>query len=310
MESQAINSSGSKKKKKLSSKLASDYIWAYILILPTVLGIGIFYVGAFFQNIFYSFTDLGAFGKWSFVGFTNYNRLFHDKQVLDSLYITFKYTFLSVPLTIIVAIVIAVLLNSKIKGIGIYRTLYFLPAVTMPAAVAMVWKWLYNGNFGLINILLAKIGIDGPAWIANPKIVMFALVIVAVWMSTGFNMVILLAGLQGISNTYYEAASLDGAGPIYQFFNITLPLLSPTIFFVSVMALINAFQMFDLVFLMLDKSSLAGSSTRTVVYLFYKYAFEWYEKGYAATIAVIIFIIIMFVTVIQLQLQKKWVHYD
>lgn len=310
MDSHAINISDKKPKKTMSNKRRSDLMWAYILILPTVLGIGIFYVGAFFQNVFYSFTDMGAFGKWSWVGLENYKRLLSDPDVLQTLMNTFKYTILSVPFTISVSIIIAVLLNSKIKGIGIYRTLFFLPAVTMPAAVSMVWKWLYNGKFGLLNTLLAKIGIEGPAWIADPKFALPALIIVAVWMSIGFNMVILLAGLQGISRSYYEAASIDGASPIQQFFMITLPLLSPTIFFISIMALIGAFQMFDLVYLMIGKSSLAMDKTRTIVYLFYKYAFEWYEKGYAAAIAVLIFIIILIVTIIQLRLQKKWVHYE
>lgn len=310
MDSQAINIKNSKPKKKMSDRRKNDIFWAYVLILPTMLGIGIFYVGAFFQNLVYSFTDMGAFGKWSWVGLENYKRLISDPEVAQTLMNTFKYTIFSVPCTIVVSIVVAVLLNSKIKGIGIYRTLFFLPAVTMPAAVAMVWKWLYNGQFGLINSILAKIGIDGPAWIADPKFALPAIIIVSVWMSIGFNMVILLAGLQGIPESYYEAASIDGANPIQQFFMITLPLLSPTIFFVSIMALIKAFQTFDLIYLMIGKSSVAMDKTRTIVYLFYKYAFEWYEKGYAASIAVLIFIIIMIVTVIQLRLQKKWVHYE
>ncbi|WP_432663272.1 sugar ABC transporter permease [Wukongibacter baidiensis] len=309
MDLQATQINKSNNKKGIRNKWKNDYLWAYILILPTVLGIGIFYVGAFFQNLFYSFTDLGTFGKWSWIGFENYQRMLTDPQIPQTLANTFKYTILAVPLTISVSIVVAVLLNSKIKGIGIYRTLYFLPAVTMPAAVAMVWKWLFNGNYGLINVLLAKIGIDGPAWIANPKFAMFALVTVAVWMGVGFNMVILLAGLQSIPRSYYEAASIDGAGPIAQFFKITLPLLSPTIFFILIMALIRAFQVFDLIFLMIGKTSLAIEETRSIVYLFYKHAFEWHDKGYAAAIAVIIFIIIMIITIIQLRLQKKWVNY-
>ncbi|SHK07934.1 carbohydrate ABC transporter permease [Paramaledivibacter caminithermalis] len=310
MDSQAVNIKNSKSKKKISNRRKNDIKWAYILILPTVLGITIFYVGAFFQNLFYSFTDMGAFGKWSWIGIDNYKRLIFDPEVRQTLINTLKYTIFSVPCTIIVAIVVAALLNSKIKGIGIYRTLFFLPAVTMPAAIAMVWKWLYNGQFGLVNSLLAKIGINGPAWIADPRFALPAIVVVSVWMSIGFNMVILLAGLQGIPQSYYEAASIDGATPIQQFFKITIPLLSPTIFFISIMALIKAFQTFDLIYLMIGKSSVAMDKTRTIVYLFYKYAFEWYEKGYAAAIAVLIFIIIMIVTIIQLRLQKKWVHYE
>jgi len=297
-------------KRKLPKKrIKSEHLWAYLLILPTVLGLAIFYVGAFIQNLFYSFTDLGSFGSWSFIGLDNYKRIFSDPEVGKTLSNTFEYVLLSVPLTIFVSIVLAVLLNSKIKGIGFYRTLYFLPAVTMPAAVAMVWKWLFNGNFGLINVMLGKIGIDGPAWIADPNFAMIALVIVAVWMGVGFNMIILLAGLQGIPRSYYEAASIDGASPIHQFFKITLPLLSPSIFFVMIMSLIKAFQIFDIIFLMIGKTSLAIEETKSIVYLFYKYAFEWHDKGYAAAISIVIFFIIMLITIVQLKLQKKWVNY-
>lgn len=297
-------------RKGISKKRKSDYLWAYIMILPTVLGIGIFYIGAFFQNLFYSFTDLGTFGKWSWVGLENYKKIFLDPEISVTLGNTFKYTFFAVPLTIGISIIVAVLLNSKIKGIGIYRTLYFLPAVTMPAAVAMVWKWLYNGKHGLVNMFLSKIGIDGPTWIVDPKFAMPALIIIAIWMGIGFNMIILLAGLQSIPRSFYEAASIDGAGHIKQFFMITLPLLSPTIFFVSIMALIGAFQMFDLVYLVIGKGNIVLENTKTIVYVFYKYAFEYQEKGYAAAIAVIIFLIIMIITIIQLKLQKKWVHYQ
>ena len=209
-----------------------------------------------------------------------------------------------------ISIVTATLLNSKIKGIGIYRMLFFLPAITMPAAVAMVWRWLFNGRVGLINQLLSTIGIQGPAWIADPKFAMFALVIVSVWTSIGFNMVIFLAGLQGIPKTYYEAASIEGAGPFTKFFKITLPILSPTIFFIVMMSLINAFQVFELIFLMIGKESMAIEKTKTIVYVFYRYAFEWHDKGYAAAIAVLIFLIILVVTGLQMLLQKKWVHYD
>jgi len=138
---------------------------------------------------------------------------------------------------------------------------------------------------------------------------MIALVIVAVWMGVGFNMIILVAGLQGIPRSYYEAASIDGASPIHQFFKITLPLLSPSIFFVMIMSLIKAFQIFDIIFLMIGKTSLAIEETKSIVYLFYKYAFEWHDKGYAAAISIVIFFIIMLVTIVQLKLQKKWVNY-
>lgn len=296
-------------KNKISKKQRSDWFWAYLMILPTVGGLAIFYIAAFFQNLYYSFTDLGSFGRYKWIGLANYKRLLADPEIPKALANTFKFTLVSVPVGIALAIFVAVLLNSKIKGLTIYRTLYFLPAVTMPAAIAMMWKWLYNGQYGLINQVLAKFGIEGQAWIADPKFAMGALIIVGIWSSLGMNIIYFLAGLQGIPRMFYEAAEIDGAGPIRQFFTITLPLLSPTIFFVTIMSLIGAFQMFDLIFLMISKTSMAVDSTMSIVYLFYKNAFDFLDKGYAAAISILLFLIILAVTAIQLRLQKKWVNY-
>lgn len=297
------------KKNNINKNRKSDWFWAYLMILPTVGGLAVFYIGAFFKNFYYSFTNLGAFGKYEWIGLDNYVRLFSDPDIPKALANTVKYTLISVPISICLAIFIAVLLNSKIKGISVYRTLYFLPAVTMPAAIAMIWKWLYNGQYGLINQILAKIGIEGHAWIADPKYAMGALIIVGIWSSLGMNIIYFLAGLQGIPRMYYEAADIDGAGPIRQFFSITLPLLSPTIFFVLIMSLISAFQMFDLIFLMISKTSMAIDSTMSIVYIFYKNAFEFLDKGYASAISILLFVIILAVTALQLKLQKKWVNY-
>lgn len=296
-------------KNKISKKQRSDWFWAYLMILPTVGGLAVFYIAAFFQNLYYSFTDLGSFGRYKWIGLANYKRLLADPEIPKALANTFKFTLVSVPVGIALAIFVAVLLNSKIKGLTIYRTLYFLPAVTMPAAIAMMWKWLYNGQYGLINQVLAKFGIEGQAWIADPKFAMGALIIVGIWSSLGMNIIYFLAGLQGIPRMFYEAAEIDGAGPIRQFFTITLPLLSPTIFFVTIMSLIGAFQMFDLIFLMISKTSMAVDSTMSIVYLFYKNAFDFLDKGYAAAISILLFLIILAVTAIQLRLQKKWVNY-
>lgn len=300
-----------KKKSKfaISKKQRSDWFWGYLMILPTVGGLAIFYIGAFFQNLYYSFTNMGSFGKYKWIGLANYSRLLSDPEIPKALANTFKYTLICVPISICLSILIAVLLNSKIKGLTLYRTMFFLPAVTMPAAIAMMWKWLYNGQFGLINQLLSHLGIAGKAWIADPKFAMGALIVVGVWSSLGMNIIYFLAGLQGIPKMYYEAADIDGAGPIKQFFSVTLPLLSPTIFFVLIMSLIGALQMFDLIFLMISKTSMAVDNTMSIVYLFYKNAFEFMDKGYAASISILLFVIIMIITAIQLRLQKKWVNY-
>ncbi|SJZ63500.1 multiple sugar transport system permease protein [Cetobacterium ceti] len=286
-----------------------NYIWAYLMIGPLVIGLGIFYIIPFFQNFYFSLTNLGAFGNYEFIGMDNYEKLIKDPKMYKALKNTFMYVLFSVPFGISISIIIAVMLNSKIKGVTFYRVLYFLPAVTMPTAIAMVWKWLYNKEFGLLNQILLKFGIEGQSWLTNSNIALYAVIIVAIWASIGYNMVILLAGLQGIPKMYYEAAEIDGAGPIKMFFKITLPLLSPTIFFVSVMTFISSFQMFDLVFMMIGKNNPAFENTMTIVYYFYNNAFQLSEKGYGAAIAVVLFIIIFIFTMIQLKLQKKLVNY-
>lgn len=294
--------------RKRNSLTSRDKYWGYAMIAPLMLGLIVFYVWPVFQNFYFTFTKWEAFGTYSWSGLDNYKKLFADKEVLHAFKNTLIYILCSVPLTLILSIFVAVLLNAKIRGLTIYRTLYFLPVVTMPAAVAMVWKWLYNSDYGLFNYLLGLIGIKGPNWLTNPDIALYSVVVVAVWSSIGQNMIIFLSGLQGISSTYYEAASIDGAGPVRKFFNITLPLLTPTIFFVGVMTLISAFQVFDLIFMMIGK--ITEQATESVVYLFYKNAFLLNDKGYAATIAVALLVVILIVTAIQMRLQKKWVHYE
>ncbi|MGO0062350.1 carbohydrate ABC transporter permease [Brevibacillus fluminis] len=286
----------------------TDMLWAYAMIAPTLLGLVVFYIWPLLQTIYLSFTKWGAFGKYKWIGLQNYEKLFSDVQLLTALKNTLIYTVLSVPFSIAFSILAAVLLNQKIKGVSFYRTLYFLPVVTMAAAVAMVWRWLFNADFGLINYCLGLFSIQGPRWITDPSIALYAVVIVAIWSSIGYNMVIFLAGLQGIPRMYYEAAELDGASRLRQFFTITLPLLTPSIFFVSITSLIGAFQVFDLIYMMVGNSAL--EKTQTIAYLFYKYAFVTGEGGYAAAIAVLLLAIILLVTVVQVKMQKRWVHYD
>lgn len=294
---------------KFSNKKNNDYFWAYFMIFPTVAGIIIFEIIPFFRTLFYSFTDLSSFGQYSWIGLENFKKIAIDPIVWKALGNTLIYTGISVPIGISLSIIVAVLLNAKIRGLATYRTLYFLPVVTMPAAIAMVWKWLYNSDYGLINYVLSKFSINGPAWVSDPKIALYSVIIVGIWGSIGYNMVIFLAGIQGISGSYYEAASIDGAGAFKKFFNITLPLLTPTIFFVLVMSLISSFQLFDMIFMMIGDTSIAINNTQSIVYLFYKNAFILGNKGYASAIAMLLYIIIMIITIIQIKFQDKWVNY-
>ncbi|MCM3238633.1 sugar ABC transporter permease [Heyndrickxia oleronia] len=297
-------------KRYYKTKKRSDYLWAYCMLAPTMIGLLIFYFWPILQTIYFSFTEWGAFGTFEWIGVENYVRMLTDSELGQAFRNTFIYIVLTVPIGIFLSILVAVLLNQKIKGRSVYRTLYFLPVITMPAAIAMVWKWLYNSDFGLINYVLSLFHIKGPSWITNPDIALYSIIIVAIWSGVGYNMVIFLSGLQNIPQTYYEAAKIDGAGPVRTFFSITMPLLSPIIFFVSIMSLIGAFQVFDLIFMMVSSNSVTIEKTQSIVYLFYQHAFVLNDKGYAAAIAVLLLVMILIVTVIQMLLQKKWVHYE
>jgi multiple sugar transport system permease protein len=205
--------------------------------------------------------------------------------------------------------VIATLLNNKIRGVSLYRVIYFLPAVTMTSAVAMIWKWMFNSEYGIINQVLLKIGIVGPNWLTDSKWAMISLIVVGVWSSLGTSIVLYLAGLQGIPRSFYEAADMDGASSIRKFFSITLPLLTPTVFFNLITSLISALQVYDLIFLMYSETNPALKSVQSLSYLFYRNAFVFNDKGYAAAISVVLLAITLLITVVNFRLQKKWVHY-
>ena len=292
------------------SRLSAEAFWAYLMIAPTALGLLVFYLYPIVRTLYFSFTDWGAFGSYEWTGLENYSRLISDEVVRGALRNTFVYSFL-VLLGIPVSIAVAALLNTKgLRGVGLYRTLYFLPVVTMPVAVAIVWQWIYNGDFGILNFLLSRVGIDGRYWLADPDTALLALGVVGIWMTVGYNVVILLAGLQGIPGHYYEAAELDGAGPLRRFFSITVPLLSPSIFFVTVLTLIHALQVFDLVFVLIEPTNPARPRAQSVVDLFYRQAFVENDRGYAAAIVMSLLVVILIMTLIQFRLQKRWVHYE
>ncbi len=288
----------------------NDALWAYGMIAPLMIGLLIFYIWPVFQTMYFSFTNWGFFGNYRWGGLVNYQQMLTDPELGQALWNTFVYTVLSVVGGVTLSLFVAVLLNQKIRGVGIYRTLYFLPVVTMPAAIAVIWKWLYNGDYGLINYFLSLIHIHGPGWLSDPHTALYAIILVSIWGAVGNNMVLFLAGLQGIPSTYLEAAAIDGAGPVRKFFHVSLPLLSPTLFFVTVTSLISAFQVFDQVYLMIGQYNPAQNAAQTVVYVFYNHAFFIGDKGYASAIAVLLFAIILFVTVVQLRLQRRWVHYS
>ena len=302
------------KKQRLKARITKrkwdEYKCAWFMIAPTMIGLIVLNIIPIFQTLYLSFFKSGAFGKGNiFVGLENYQKLVSDEQVWCAVRNTLVYTLGVVPITVALALFIAVLLNGKLKGKGIFRTIYFIPMVAAPAAVTMVWKWLYNKDYGLINYFLQSIGVSKVNWIDDPHIAMISIIIIGVWSTVGYSMVLLLAGLQEIPKDYYEASNIDGAKPWTQFFYITLPLISPTLFFVLVTSIITAMQVFDVIYMMIDVTSPSYNATVSLVYLFYNNSFKYSNKGYGSAIIMLLLAIIMIITVIQNKLQDKWVNY-
>ena len=295
------------RKNRLTARERNEQKWGWIFIAPTILGLLVLNIFPIFQTIWQSFFKSGDFGRGNvFVGMQNYKKVFGDVEVWQSLWNTLKYALVEVPVSFVLALLLAVFLNRKFKGREFFRTVFFLPMVVAPAAVAMVWKWLYNSNFGLINNILGiKIN-----WITEPSLAIYSIAIIGIWSVLGYNMVLLLAGLQEVPRDYYEAASIDGATGRQQLFNITLPMISPTIFFVLTTRIIAAMQVFDVIYMVINYNNPALKKTESLVYLFYKYSFEQSKKGYGATVVVVLLVVTMILTVIQLIGQKKWVHYN
>ena len=298
------------KKKKMTHEKLSNWLWGYGMILPLMIGLGIFYFYPVGRVIRDSLYNVGAFNRSTWAGLENYQKMMKDADMWKSLVNTFCYVALIVPSTVFFSLVLAALLNLKIKGRGLFRVIFFIPTVTMSAAIAMVWRWMFNGDFGILNYLVTSLGGKAHYWLSEQSTALICIAIVSVWMGVGYNMIILLAGIQGIPSVYYEAARLDGASGITQFFKITVPLVSPTLFFVLTTTIISTLQTFDVIYMMIPPKSTALRYTQSIVMYFYRNAFEYSKKGYASAIAVFLFVIIMLLTLLQMGLQKKWVVYD
>jgi len=283
-------------------------LWAWLFILPWFIGFLAFQLGPLVASLVMTFTNYDIIRAPQFIGLDNYRRLFEDELTLKALVNTFSFVLGSVPSRIVVALAIALLLNRKLRTTTFFRTIYYLPTVTSGVAIAMLWQWIYQPSYGLINTLLGYLGIRGPGWLGSPQWAMPAMIIMTVWQSTGQLMVIYLAGLQGVPEYLYEAASLDGAGNWQKFRYITVPMLSPTIFFTIVYSTIQCFQsLFTYVFMMTNGGPMYA--TYVLVFHIYKNAFEYFKMGYASTLAWLLFIIVFLLTMLQFKL-SSWVHYE
>lgn len=287
-----------------------ETIAGFLFLLPNTLGFLIFTALAVAASAVLSLTQWDLLSPPEFVGLDNYVRLFtNDPLFRTVMWNTFYYTAVSVPASTIIALGLALLLNSGLRAIPLFRTMYFLPVITATVVVALVWRWFYNPDFGILNHVLWEIGVENPPnWLSSRKWAMPAIIILSVWKQVGYNMVIFLAGLQAIPQTLYEAASVDGAGPWQRFRNITLPLLTPTTFFVLVITIISSLQVFDAVLVLTDGGP--ANATRTMVYHIWEEAFVFLRMGYAAAVAWILFFVVFLVTLLQWKLQSRWVHYE
>jgi len=286
----------------------NDNVVGYLFVGPLILGLAIFTYGPVLAAFGLSFTkgDYISTPKW--IGLDNYLRLLNEELFWKSLTNTLYYVVGVVPLGLILSLLLAIAMNQKLRGIVFFRSVYFLPTITSTVAISLMWMWIYNPEFGVLNFLLKQIGIHGPAWLSSPNWAMPAVIIMAIWRGLGYNMLIYLAGLQGIPDVYYEAAEIDGAGSFAKFRHITVPLLSPTTFLLLILGVIGAFQVFEYTYVMTGGGPLY--STLTLVLYIYNIAFRNFEMGYASALAYVLFFILLGLTLIQFRLQKRWVHYE
>lgn len=281
----------------------------YLFLMPNLVGFLIFTLLPVFASLILSFTDWDLLTSLKWVGFSNFVRMFSDEIFLKVMKNTLLFVVITVPTRMALALLVAVALNQKLRGTLVFRTAFFMPVISSTVAIALVWQWIFNADFGPLNNILFALGMSNPPnWLTSTRYAMPALMIVSIWQGIGFNMVIFLAGLQGIPEQLYEAAEIDGASRWKQFWKITLPMLSPTTFFVMVMTTIGSFQVFDLAMIMTEGGP--ANATNTLVYHIYRNAFQFFHMGYAAALAWVLFVIVFMITLFQFRKQDTWVNYD
>ena len=290
------------------SSRRGEALTGILMASPWILGFLIFIAGPMILSLYLSFTRWDLFTEPRWIGLRNYDQLiFRDAKFLLSLKVTTIYAFVSVPLQVSLGLVLATMLNQRIRLLGFFRTVYYLPSVIGGIAVAVMFRWIFGTQFGLINSMLATLGIQGPSWLGDPDLVLVSFVLMSMW-GAGASMLIYLGALQGIPTELYEAADVDGAGTLAKFLRVTVPMMTPVIFFNMVMGVITALQEFVLPFIM-TRGGPANSSTFLVLYL-YRNAFELFKMGYASAIAWIIFIYIMVLTIFIIRSSSMWVYYE
>ena len=283
---------------------------AYLFLLPSLLQFAVLMVFPVIFSFYLSFHEWNILEPAKpFVGLDNYTRLLGDRRVRQAIFNTVYYTVVSVPATLFCDLLIALLLNNQIRGRGLFRAMYYLPGITSAVAVAVVWKWIFNGDFGLINYYLIELGLisEPIRWLTDPNLAMPSVIIVSIWGGVGGCMIIYLAGLQAIPEEIYDAAKVDGAGPIRTLFSITIPLLGPATFFLLITSIIAAFQQFGLPYL-LTSGGPVGRTT-TIAYYLYTSAFKDFEMGYAAAMSYVLFAMIFVFTLLHMRFTYRDINY-
>ncbi len=301
---------------RLKKPGGEDLLRASPFLLPSLIGLAIFYLAPMVVSIFISLTDWNGldrlfaddFMQKYFIGLDNYKAILTSQEFWKVLKNTLTYIVLYLPLMMTVSLAVASLLSQQRRGVGVFRVLYYIPVLTSWVAASLIWKSILAPQYGAMNNILAFFGIEGPGWLLDEKWAMPAIVLVSVWKDMGFFGLILLSGMVGINRTYYEAAEIDGAGAWTRFWKITLPLLTPAIFYVLIVSLINSFQLFPQIMIMTDGGP--NGATQVMVERIYKYGFRYFKMGYASAFSWILFLIIMVCTAIQMRGQKRWVNYD
>ncbi len=282
--------------------------WIIFFLSPSLIGLLVFVLGPILYSLRLTLYDWNLLSSPTYRGLGNFEELYHDQEFWQAFRHTLTYIAIYTPAVMSLALGTALLLNRPLRGIAFFRAATFVPVVSSWVVVSLVWRWIFNPKFGLLNYALAQIGVTGPNWLFDPDTALYALIIAGVWKDIGFVAVMFLAGLQSISDTYYEAAKIDGARPWQRLRHITLPLLTPTTFFALIISLINSFQIFEQAWLMPERFARRGTSV--VVEQIVNNAFRYNRMGYAATMSWVLFAVIFAVTLVQLALQKRWVHYE
>jgi multiple sugar transport system permease protein len=291
-----------------------ETLWGWLLILPAILGLVLFRLGPVIVSLFLSFTKYDIITPPQWVALSNYRTLFQDSLWLKSVQVTLHYSLLFIPLSLVTAYTIGMLMSQELRGIAAYRTMWYLPSLVPTVASAVIWRWALNPEFGPVNYPLRVMGLDAPGWLTDPDWIIRSIVLIQLW-ALGNSALIFLAAIKGVPGTYYEAAEVDGANAWTKFRLITLPMTSSVIFFQMIMAVIASFQVFGVAYVLFGgdtTGSAAGPGNSALFYVLYTYrnAFGYFRNGYASSMAWVLFIVVMLLTLILFWTQKRWVYYE